>query len=138
MMMAASLSIATLFPEAAILVRRVAEPLTCEAMDVNVSDYTKAFPHVSGRKKRIDVQNVTMVRWKGNGNWKGGEERAYSVVDDVLGAGIVVDVDGDAAEGCYFGRELFQAGVVLAFALVCFGHCCGFIALMMFSCRGFV
>ena len=47
MMMAASFSIATLFPDAAILVNRVAEPLTCEAMDVKVSDYTETHPLMS-------------------------------------------------------------------------------------------
>lgn len=37
MMMAESFIIATLFPEAAIRVNLLAEPLTWEAMDVNVS-----------------------------------------------------------------------------------------------------
>lgn len=47
---------------------------------------------------------------------------AYGVVDDVLRAGVVVDVHGDAAQGCHLGRKLVQARVVLALALVCLGH----------------
>jgi hypothetical protein len=38
----------------------------------------------------------------------------YSRVDDVLVAGIVVDVDCDAAEGRDFGGELVEAGVILS------------------------
>lgn len=51
-----------------------------------------------------------------------GRELAYSVVDDILGTGIVVYVDGDAAQGSDFGGELFQASVVLALTLVGFRH----------------
>lgn len=46
----------------------------------------------------------------------------YGVVDDILGAGVIVDVDCDAAQGGDFGGELFQTSVVLALALVCLGH----------------
>jgi hypothetical protein len=46
----------------------------------------------------------------------------YGVVDDILGASIVVDVDGDATECRDLGMELVEAGVVLALALVGFGH----------------
>ena len=39
---------------------------------------------------------------------------AYAVVDDMLVAGIVVDVYCDAAEGGDFGGELIEAGIVLS------------------------
>lgn len=54
--------------------------------------------------------------------YKGALVCTYGVVDDVLGAGVIVDVDGDAAQGGDFGGELFQTSVVLALALVCLGH----------------
>lgn len=38
------------------------------------------------------------------GIWR--EKVAYSVVDDILSASIIVYVDGDAAQGGYFGGEL--------------------------------
>lgn len=44
------------------------------------------------------------------------------MVDDILGAGIIVYVDGDAAQGSDFGGELFQTSVVLALTLVGFRH----------------
>lgn len=53
---------------------------------------------------------------------QGGLLCTYGVVDDILGAGVIVDVDGDAAQGGDFGGELFQTSVVLALALVCLGH----------------
>lgn len=46
----------------------------------------------------------------------------YRVVDDILGAGIVVDVDGDPAQGGDLGGELGEPRVVLALALVGVGH----------------
>lgn len=48
------------------------------------------------------------------------EKVAYSVINDILGARIVVDVDRDATQGCDFGAELAEAGVVLVFAVVGF------------------
>jgi len=45
---------------------------------------------------------------------KGGEGRRYAVLDDILAARVVVDVDGDAAQGGDFGGELGEAGVVLS------------------------
>lgn len=44
----------------------------------------------------------------------GGGGRAYAVINDVLVARIVVDVDCDAAEGGDFGGEFGEAGVVLS------------------------
>jgi len=38
----------------------------------------------------------------------------YGVVDNILTPGIVVDVDRDAAQGGDFGREFFEAGIVLS------------------------
>ncbi len=43
-----------------------------------------------------------------------GGEGTYAVVDHVLVAGIVVDVDCDAAESGDFGGEFGEAGVVLS------------------------
>lgn len=39
---------------------------------------------------------------------------AYAVVDDMLVAGIIIDVYCDAAEGGDFGGELIEAGIVLS------------------------
>lgn len=50
----------------------------------------------------------------------------YRVVDDVLRPRVVVYVDCHAAERGYFCRQLLEPGVVLALALVGFGHCGGY------------
>lgn len=42
-----------------------------------------------------------------------GGTAAYGRVDDALVAGIVVDVDGDAAQGGYLSGEVFQSRVIL-------------------------
>jgi hypothetical protein len=47
---------------------------------------------------------------------------AYGVVDDLMAASIVVDVNGHAAKGRDLGGQLVEAGVVLPLALVCLGH----------------
>ena len=39
---------------------------------------------------------------------------AYAVVDDMLVAGIIIDVYCDAAKGGDFGGELIEAGIVLS------------------------
>lgn len=49
-------------------------------------------------------------------------EGAYGVVNDLVRPSIVVDVDGDAAESGDLAGELVQTSVVLALALVGFGH----------------
>lgn len=51
-----------------------------------------------------------------------GGERVGGIVDDILGAGVVVDVNGHAAQGGDLGGELVEACVVLALAFVGFGH----------------
>jgi hypothetical protein len=38
----------------------------------------------------------------------------YRVVQHILAAGVVVDVDGHAAQGRDFGGELLEPGVVLS------------------------
>jgi hypothetical protein len=53
---------------------------------------------------------------------EGEEEATYGIVDDVLGSGIVVDVDGYAAQGGDLGGELVEAGIVLPLALIGFRH----------------
>ncbi len=50
----------------------------------------------------------------GGGGGLVGGEGTYAVIDHVLIASIVVDVDGDAAEGGDFGGEFGEAGVVLS------------------------
>ena len=47
-----------------------------------------------------------------------GGERAYGRVDDGLIAGIVVDVDGDAAQGRPLSGEVVESRVVLGLGLV--------------------
>lgn len=53
---------------------------------------------------------------------KKGRPSAYSIIDDILSPRIIVNVNGDAAQGRDFSGELVQARVVLAFAFICFGH----------------
>jgi len=52
------------------------------------------------------------------GSERGGEGRGggkkYAVLDDILAARVVVDVDCDAAQCGDFGGELGEAGVVLS------------------------
>jgi len=55
---------------------------------------------------------------EGEGRKEKGERGTYRVVDDILTAGIVIYVYGDAAEGGDFGGELGEAVVVLGFAFV--------------------
>ena len=40
-------------------------------------------------------------------------EGAYAAIEDILVAGVIVDVDCDAAEGGDLGGEFIEAGVVL-------------------------
>ena len=42
------------------------------------------------------------------------DQKTYRVIDDSLITRIVVDVDGDAAQGGHFRGEFIEAGVVLA------------------------
>lgn len=46
----------------------------------------------------------------------------YRIVDDVLGACVVVNVHRDASQRRDLGGQLLQARVVLALSLVCFRH----------------
>lgn len=43
----------------------------------------------------------------------GGGLAAYTAIEDILVAGVIVDVDCDAAEGGDLGGEFIEAGVVL-------------------------
>lgn len=47
----------------------------------------------------------------------------YGIVDDILGVGIIVDVDCDVMESGDFGRQFVEMGVVLMFVFV--GFCYG-------------
>ena len=47
---------------------------------------------------------------EGKEKWKG---EAYAVVNDILAAGVVVDIDCHATEGRDLGGEFGEAGVVL-------------------------
>lgn len=55
----------------------------------------------------------------------GSRTTTYGIVNDILGARIVVNVNGDAAQGRDLGRQLVEARVVLALAFVGFGHVVG-------------
>lgn len=44
----------------------------------------------------------------------GREGGRYGIIEDILVAGIVIDVDCDAAQSGDFGGEFVEAGVVLA------------------------
>jgi len=108
MMMPASLKIATLFPLCAIRPRRVALPFRDPPKDENVSDCI--------RKPLASFHFHSCI---GLGERKG---KAYRRIDDGLVPRIVVDVNCDAPQCAHFGRELVEARVILAFALVGFGH----------------
>lgn len=41
--------------------------------------------------------------------------RPYAVVNDILAARVIINVDRDAAEGGDLGRKFVEAGVVLSF-----------------------
>ena len=43
-----------------------------------------------------------------------GERKAYAVINDMLVAGIIIDVYCDAAESGDFGGQLVEAGIVLS------------------------
>lgn len=94
---------ATLFPDAAIRVSRPAEPFICVLMLENVSVYCARVPWLV--EPREDERGF---RRSG---------ATYGVGDEALRAGLVVNVDGHAAEGGDLVGELIQAGVVLALAL---------------------
>lgn len=51
-----------------------------------------------------------------------GKGETHGVVDNVLSPRVVVDVDGDAAQGRHLGRQLVQPRVVLSLALVGLRH----------------
>ena len=46
----------------------------------------------------------------------------YGAVDEALGAGLIVDADGHAAQGGDLVGQLIQARIILALALVSLGH----------------
>lgn len=48
------------------------------------------------------------------GGKEGKRKEPYAVVDDMLVAGIIIDVYCDAAEGGDFGGEFIETGVVLS------------------------
>lgn len=109
-----SLSIATLFPDAAMRPNRLAEPLSCADMEENVS---------------VCKQGVKAEMRSARGHWPSddttqqeGVGDAYSRIYELLVPCIVVDVDGHAAQCRHFGRQVVQARVVLALALVGLGH----------------
>jgi hypothetical protein len=99
MMTPASLRMATLFPCCAIRVNLPALP--CRLFE----KFEKAFVC------RVGVSDVV------DSNSQGGRA-AYGRVDDGLVAGIVVNVDGDAAQGRDLSGEVVESRVVLAVDLV--------------------
>ncbi len=54
------------------------------------------------------------VREGGGRKGRGGVKGSYAVINDMLVAGIIIDVYCDAAEGGDFGGELIEAGIVLS------------------------
>lgn len=69
---------------------------------------------------KLIVFNGRQTRGRERQSPKGGN--THCVINDILRAGIVVNVNGHAAQGRDFGGELIEAGVVLPLALVGFGH----------------
>jgi hypothetical protein len=106
-MIPASLNIATLFPAAAIRPNRPAEPLSDVPIDEKVSDYNPV-------SSSLPLPNPFYTG--------GGSIQTYRIVNNFLRSRIVVDVHCDAAQGSDFCRELGEARVVLALALVGVGH----------------
>jgi len=106
MIMADSLSTATLLPLAAMRVNRPAEPLICVDMVEKVSVCVEALALGScAPLAGPDPDPDTHRR-----------------VNHVLGARVVVDVDRHPAQRRHFRRQLVEAGIVLPFALVGLGH----------------
>lgn len=90
--MADSLKMATLLPDAAILVILPAPVFICDVMLENVSFWRLV--RCASRWVRVPLL-VGSVR-----------QEPYCVVNDILGTCMIVDVDGDAAQGRYFGGKL--------------------------------
>lgn len=90
MRMADSFRMATLLPAAAMRPRRPAEPVSWVRMVEKVSDWGEVY-HVSD----------SVILGDGETPWV--DKGAYRVVDDILGPRVVVDVDGDAAQGADLG-----------------------------------
>jgi len=110
----ANFRMATLFPDEAMRVRRVAEPLSDVPKEEKVSLY------------RMRCQSCSCIRVGGT----------YRAINDMLVARIIVDVYRYAPQRRHFGGEFIEAGIVLLFALVGLRHCCGlFGAPGLRSCR---
>ncbi len=109
MMIPDSLNMATLFPAAAIRPNRPAEPLRDVLIEEKVSDYKSVRPNPASPPFR----HISPASHNA---------QTYRVVNDILRPCIVVDVHCNAAQGSDFGRELRQARVVLALALICVRH----------------
>ena len=107
MIMPASLKMATLFPDAAILPNRPADPFKEVLMEEKVSDCRKRRQH-----KTLD----TDMRWERQ------RGETYGIIYDILGSRIVVNIHGDPPQGRDLGREFREARVVLALALVGVRH----------------
>jgi hypothetical protein len=107
----ASFSTATLFPCCTILASRPALPFIDVDSEENTSDCS------SPRQLLASLPQTRRAEESGGGvraREHTGGARTYGVVDDLLAPGIVVDVDGDAAEGGDLGGELGEEAVVLA------------------------
>lgn len=124
-MMPASLRMATLLPDWAMRVRRVALPLSEAEKEEKVSFcgvrrvspqsrfvvYTPLPPPLSaGWRERV------RGKWCRGGGGDCGKLQAYRVVQHPLVARVVVNVDRHAAQGRDFGGQLVQARVVLPVA----------------------
>jgi hypothetical protein len=108
-MMPANLNIATLFPAAAIRPNRPADPLRDVPIEEKVSDYKSISPNPT----LLPFQTFTSA---------GDGVHTYRIVNNILRPRVVVDVNCDVAQGSDLGRELREAGVVLALALVGVRH----------------
>lgn len=54
------------------------------------------------------------MKGRSSGKGRGRGKEPYAVVNNMLVAGIIIDVYSDAAEGGDFGGELIEAGIVLS------------------------
>lgn len=97
----ASLRTATLFPEAAMRVIRVAEPLMEVVMFEKVSFYQPQSCQYPVPQSSLRLESID-----GSGRRIWISRSTYGIVNDILGASIIVDVDCDAAQGGDLGGQL--------------------------------
>ena len=71
-----------------------------------------------GALKKEDLGGTWEEKGRGEAEGTEGAEETYSIINDILRPGIIVDINRDAPQRSYFRREFRKARVVLALAFV--------------------